>query len=177
MFLVERVEKVNLFCGKINLMGFADNVVCFKLYEGVLRVPLLYGRVARFEDSLVSQITKIVMDTKQVTLDDWQIRYPTFAEDVAVVCRGLSERKLEHCGLYGTWHWSGTDKFTCYTLAVEIAKIMGKPHDHIQPNKTPSPTAPHDAQLNCIALSVMGLGRNTPFKDGITAMLDAVLSK
>jgi len=144
---------------------------------GVLRIPLLYGRVTKFEDSLVSQLTKVVLDGSSVTLDNSQNIYPTFAEDVAVVCRGLAERKLEHCGLYGTWHWSGSERFTRYTLALELATIIGKSHENILASQTPnnSTPLPHDAQLNCIALSVMGLGRQTHFRDGIAAMLSILV--
>jgi len=140
---------------------------------GILRVPLVYGKVEIWEETLVSQIVKILLDGGSSTLDDIQIRYPTYAEDIAIVCRGLAERKLEHCGLYGTWHWSGLDGFTAYSLGVEIANIMGKPH-HFISSKVPNLLAPQNCQLNCIALSVMGLGRHTPLKEGIIATVESL---
>jgi hypothetical protein len=91
---------------------------------------------------------------------------------VALVCRGLAERKLEHCGLYGTWHWSSPEQFTEYSLAKLIASVLNVPHDHLSPSKESTSTfpVPHDARLNCIALQVMGLGKSTPTKDAILAV-------
>ena len=67
---------------------------------GVLRVSNMYGYVNNLEETRVTEIANYVLSNTSITLDDWQIIYPTYAEDVAVVCRGLAERKMEHCGLY-----------------------------------------------------------------------------
>lgn len=138
---------------------------------GVLRVPVLYGPVEYLDESSVTSLAKFVLERKPVEIDDWQLRYPTFVDDVAAVCLGLSERKLEHCGLYGTWHLSGSERFTKYQIAVEIAKLFNQPHDHISPKKQPNPKFPEDAQLNCVAIEMMGLLKNTPFNEGIVTVL------
>jgi len=144
---------------------------------GVLRVPVLYGQVENLEESAVTTLLKFVLDKKPVEIDDWQARYPTLVDDVASVCLGLSERKLEHCGLYGTWHMAGPEKFTKYQIAVELAKIFELPHDHIVPTKIENPKVPHDAQLNCVALDVMGLRKKTPFAKGIRPILEPWVTK
>jgi len=134
---------------------------------GILRVPILFGSVEYLEESAVTILAKFVMERKPTEIDDWQIRYPTFVDDVAAVCFGLSERKIEHCGLYGTWHFSGAEKYTKYEMAVEIAKIFNLPHDHLISKKSENPKVPQNAQLNCIAIEVMGLAKKTPFAKAI----------
>jgi len=139
---------------------------------GVLRVPVLYGEVEYLEESAVTSLIKFVLDQKPVEIDDWQARYPTLVDDVAFVCLGLSERKLEHCGLYGTWHMAGPEKFTKYQIAVELAKIFQLPHDHITATRNENPKVPHDAQLNCVALDVMGFRKRTPLIGAIRPILE-----
>lgn len=58
-----------------------------------------------------------------------------------------------------------------YEMAVEIAKLLGVPHDHISPTKVVNPKEPVNSQLSCIALEVMGLGKRTPFR---TAVADII---
>jgi len=139
---------------------------------GVLRVPVLYGNVEYLEESAVTVLAKFVLNKTQVELDHWQNRYPTLIDDVAHACVGLAERKLEHCGLYGTWHMSGPERFTKYEIAVEIAKVFGLSHDHILPSAIPNPKVPQDAQFNCVALDVMGLRKKTPFTLAIRTILE-----
>jgi len=139
---------------------------------GILRVPVLYGPVEFLEESAVTLLLNSVLSKKPVEIDDWQARYPTFVDDVASVCVGLCERKLEHCGLYGTWHLSGSEKYSKYEMAVEIAKIFDLPHDHIKPTMLMNPKFPQNAQLNCIAIDVMGLRKKTPFKQAIRSVLE-----
>jgi len=139
---------------------------------GVLRVPVLYGPVEYLEESAVTSLAKFVKERKPVEIDDLQFRYPTFVDDVASVCVGLSERKLEHCGLYGTWHLSGVEKFTKYEIALEIGKLFELPTDHISSKKEANPKIPQNAQLNCVAIELMGLRKKTSFSTAIKSVLE-----
>jgi len=139
---------------------------------GVLRVPMLFGSVLNLDESAVTQVAKLVFEGKSTEMDDLQIRFPTHTEDVAAVCKGLAERKMEHCGLYGTWHCSGNEPFTKYGMALKIAEVCGVSASHLKPKKVEDPTRPLNSQLNCIALEVMGLSKRTPFADAIRRVLE-----
>jgi len=144
---------------------------------GVLRVSILYGQVENLEESAVTVLAKPLIDTTPTEVDDYNIRWPTLVDDVAHVCLALSERKLEHCGLYGTWHFSGTEKFTKYEMTLAIAKAFGLDHSHITPTKNPNPKTPHNAQLNCVALDVMGLRKKSSFATSIVPILQPWIKK
>eukprot|EP01100_Stratorugosa_tubuloviscum_P000915 TRINITY_DN1201_c1_g2_i2.p1 TRINITY_DN1201_c1_g2~~TRINITY_DN1201_c1_g2_i2.p1 ORF type:complete len:302 (-),score=137.30 TRINITY_DN1201_c1_g2_i2:282-1187(-) len=144
---------------------------------GVLRVPILYGHVQNLEESGITELRKIVESKTPTTLDDWQIRYPTNVKDVAVVCRKIVDRKIRHCGISGTWHWSGNERMTKYQMAVSIAEVLNLPHDHITPLQNPPVEAtlkrPYNAQLDCTATQLMGVGQRTPFRQGISEIFEA----
>jgi len=145
---------------------------------GILRVPVLYGPVENLEESAVTILLKSILSKEsEVQIDNLQIRYPTNVNDVTNACFGLAQRKLEHCGLYGTWHLCGPDKFTKYEMAIEIAKILELPYDHLKPSFVPNPKIPLNAQLNCIAIEVMGLRKKTPFVQGIKSVLEPWVQK
>lgn len=91
-----------------------------------------------------------------------KIIYPTLASDVAFVLRQLSERKVAHCGLYGTWHWSGSVGYTRYQLALKLAASLNISNPLIKPTNSISQSQnPRDAALYCVALQVMNIGKNT----------------
>jgi len=54
-----------------------------------IRIPLLYGTVERLDESSVSALFSLVRDRKPVTVDDWQVRYPTHVADVAATFAAL----------------------------------------------------------------------------------------
>jgi S-adenosylmethionine synthetase len=144
---------------------------------GLLRIPLIYGEVEELENSSVTLLAKWIIDKNPHIVDDWQILYPTYIKDIAIVCHGLAERKMDHCGLHGTWHWSSQEPFTQYTMAIKIAEVLNLPYDHLIPEKN-LPSAkiihtPHNSQLNCIALEIMGIeGNREPFLKIISNILD-----
>ena len=140
---------------------------------GILRVPTtyLFGNVTDLKETNVTKIASIVFNNKvQVELDDNRIEHPTYTDDVAIVCRGLAERKMEHCGLYGTWHWSGNSPLTAYQIALRIANLYKVSHDHIKINNNTT-QLPKNTELNCIALTVMGLGKQTPIDDALSSVI------
>lgn len=145
---------------------------------GVLRVPLLYGDVEYLEESAATVLAKAVLEKKPVSIDDWQIRYPTYVDDVARAIRKLSERRMKHCGLSGTWHFSANEQSTKYKIAVAIGKIFNIPTDHItpDPNAPPGAPRPRDCHLDTTALNLMGCLSLTPFEEGIKKSLEKWIS-
>jgi len=145
---------------------------------GILRVSILYGDVETLDESAITVLASPLLNNSPAQLDNYNIRWPTLVDDVAAVCVGLCERKMEHCGLYGTWHFAGNEKYTKYEMAQEIAKALGIPFpDNITPVSVANSKSPHNAQLNCIALEVMGLKKVTPFATAIKRILQPFVNK
>jgi len=138
---------------------------------GVLRIGTIFGQTNSLDESQLLSIAKLLLDGRESTVDDTQIIFPTYANDVGLIVRGLCERKIQHCGLYGTWHWSGTVGVTLYNLTVEISKILGVSDAKISPMKESKVVRPQNTELNCIALEVMGLGKSTPLKEALAQVL------
>jgi dTDP-4-dehydrorhamnose reductase len=92
-----------------------------------------------------------------VPIDNSAIIYPTSVFDVASVCVGLLDRKLLHCGLYGTWHWSGKEGFTLHQLVTAVAEKLGWPKEQISRLQPAVSDTKTDRRLATVAIEVMGL--------------------
>lgn len=141
----------------------------------VLRVPILYGEVEFVDESAVTTIFKCVKDsTKATAQDHYARRYPTHCEDVANVILQMIKKKIQDVDFCGIYHWSGSECFTKFEMAIAMATVFGLPHSHITPVTTPPPAGvkrPYDAHLDCEKLEKIGITANTPFNDGIKACL------
>jgi len=146
---------------------------------GVLRVPLLYGPVNDLDESQVSAVLHDVLGKNPVAYDNLQIRYPTFVDDVAFVIVKLAERKMEHCGLSGVWHWSGEEAMTKYQMAQKMATVFGLDASHVKPVDTvdPSITRPHNAHLDTTTLKLMGISKSTSFEEGLKQSFSSWVKK
>lgn len=141
---------------------------------GVLRVPILYGPVESLEESAVTILAKAIIEQKPVSIDDWQVRYPTHVDDVARACRQLSDRKMKHCGLTGTWHFSSEDRTTKYQIIQTIGRLFSLSTEHIKadPNAPAGAPRPRDCHLDTNASRLMGLVTLTRFEVGIKNALE-----
>eukprot|EP00008_Paramoeba_atlantica_P009817 CAMPEP_0201476088 /NCGR_PEP_ID=MMETSP0151_2-20130828/1380_1 /ASSEMBLY_ACC=CAM_ASM_000257 /TAXON_ID=200890 /ORGANISM="Paramoeba atlantica, Strain 621/1 / CCAP 1560/9" /LENGTH=311 /DNA_ID=CAMNT_0047856369 /DNA_START=62 /DNA_END=997 /DNA_ORIENTATION=- len=146
---------------------------------GILRVPLLYGRVTYPDECFLVQLASQLIEHKgeEIEFDDWQIRVPTFVDDVARVCRSLAERRARHCSLSGTWHYTASGKMTKYDMALEVAKYLQLPTENIKGKSFEDETRPKDATLDGSALNLMGMGKFTPFSDGVGIVLSHAKEK
>jgi dTDP-4-dehydrorhamnose reductase len=152
---------------------------------GVLRVPVLYGRTDDLAESavtvLVDAVRKAAADgAEPVSVDAWAKRVPTLVDDVAIAVRQLCERRLRHCALSGTWHWSGPDVLTKYDMARIMADVLelGGADNLVACHDVPAGAArPQNCQLDTTVLYLMGIGRKTFFKDGIALVLNDYLSR
>ena len=62
----------------------------------VLRIPILYGQVENLDESAVTTLFKAVMKTSQAcVMSDYEKRFPTHCDDLAVVLRQMAEKKLQ----------------------------------------------------------------------------------
>ncbi len=139
----------------------------------VLRVPILYGSVESLEECPVTVIAKNLQSNTPQKMDNWAIRYPTHVEDVSYVIRQIIENKIR-----GTYHWSGNEAFTKYQMAIVMAEIIGMSKDNIIPDENPPQGAPRpkDSHLNCSDLESLGIGKRTPFNEGIKKVLDTFIT-
>lgn len=63
----------------------------------VLRIPVLYGDEEYIGESAISCLIKNLQQKTPVKISNFEIRYPLHADDIAVVCRQLADRKLKVC--------------------------------------------------------------------------------
>eukprot|EP01095_Lingulamoeba_sp_RSL-Kostka_P012404 TRINITY_DN492_c1_g1_i1.p1 TRINITY_DN492_c1_g1~~TRINITY_DN492_c1_g1_i1.p1 ORF type:complete len:343 (+),score=102.43 TRINITY_DN492_c1_g1_i1:61-1029(+) len=159
---------------------------------GVLRVPYLYGKVEYLDESGVTTLLKSLQIEKllnnspvdNVSIDNVYQRFPTFNKDVANTVRGLANKRFKHCGLSGTWHFSGKEQMTKYSIVVKLAELLNLPHDHIIPineidnnNNNQTAQRPLNSQLDTTALKLMKLCKTTSIDDSFTQILSDLYQK
>ncbi|XP_078087683.1 methionine adenosyltransferase 2 subunit beta [Mustelus asterias] len=141
----------------------------------VLRVPLLYGKIEKLEESSATALfAKVQCHSVMACMDHWGQKFPTHVDDVARVCRQLSERRLQDPSISGIFHWSGNERMTKYEMACTMAEIFNLPSNHLRPDTDcahDGALRPRDVQLDCSRLERMGIGQRTPFRIGIRRCL------
>jgi dTDP-4-dehydrorhamnose reductase len=62
---------------------------------------------------------------------------------------------------------------TKYGMALAVAAILGLTTENLSPTTGPGPGAPRpkDCHLDCGALERLGMGRRTPFRQGLAEAL------
>lgn len=136
----------------------------------ILRIPVLYGRMEDVEESSITKLLQSVKNSGQPTeISDYELRFPTHCDDVALVCRQMAEYALKHPTWSGIFHWANEEGFTKFTITKIMAELFNLPSDHLVGNKEPSAGAkrPVNCQLDCSDLKVLGFGKTTPFRVGI----------
>ena len=142
----------------------------------ILRVPVLFGPVESLEESAVTTIFSAVLGEKNVNNDHWAIRYPTFTPDIADVLFKIVSRPKEQ-QLKGLYHFSGSEAFTKYEMAMIMAKIFNLPCRHLKPDSSPPTGAPrpHDCHLDNTALKELIDLQQTNFRSAIKQVLQPFL--
>lgn len=144
----------------------------------ILRIPILYGAVEHLAESPVTVVASNLMEApadQPVPMDNWATRYPTHTADVASVISQLLTLKLKRPTLSGTYHFSGSEAHTRYTMAQLIAPLINFPLNRIKPLNTPLPNAaprPQNSQLDNSFLTALGIAAHTPFKTALKAIVD-----
>ena len=145
----------------------------------VLRVPILYGHVETLDESAITVIAKNMLASKgqQLKLDHWATRYPTLVDDVAFVIRQILEHKQKHTEFKGTYHWSGDESHTKYSMAQEIAQILKMSDENFIAVTEPAGDAPRpqNCHLDTSDLDQLGIGKRTPFTVAIREVLEHYL--
>lgn len=109
----------------------AGEEVMAKLHPqgAVLRVPLLCGPIEHLEETLVTALFSCIT-AESPKLDNWQERFPTNTEDLALVLEAFASAyearaRTEPDSFKGIFHWQANEKHTKYTMGVAIAEIAG----------------------------------------------------
>jgi S-adenosylmethionine synthetase len=139
----------------------------------ILRLPILYGISAGLSASaLLNSSIKIINSSETSYLDDYIIRYPTFTEDVSKAICFLEEENA-----YGIYHYSGENKTTKYKLAIMIAKIFGKKHDHLKRiSGRPNTVAvrPYDSHLDISKITKLGFNKPVALEDHLKIIISKI---
>jgi dTDP-4-dehydrorhamnose reductase len=124
----------------------AEDIVLSRPGSLVVRVPLLMGWTDDAATSgFFSQLVKDVTSEGTVVLDDVLARYPVWTRDMGAAMRMLLESEAS-----GAFHYSTTRRLTRYVAACEMAELLGRSSEHLQPSHEVIPRAakrPRDAQL------------------------------
>ncbi len=137
-----------------------------------LRVPLLIGAGPTFKESgFIAQMIEAVVSESPQKLDDVLIRYPCWTRDVAGAIAFLLAGN--HAG---TFHLSDPRGGTRYSWTVEVAKHLGKSHEHLAPSNVVIPRKagrPRDSHLDDTKLRALGYRTATDLLDVVKNVLAA----
>lgn len=147
----------------------------------VLRVPVLYGPTSDLSESAVTAFaTTVLAAATPATVDDWQIRVPTYTPDVAQTCLRLAEAARGAGVPGGIYNYSSSERFTRWGLVQAFAEMLAAPILHVTRLEGAPPGAkrPYDCQLNTNKLQALGLAAPcTPFQEGAREVLKGAGAK
>ena len=171
------------FYGKSKLAG---EEACLEVGKDsfVLRVPILYGPVEYIEESAITIIGTSLLSSKPSIQDNWAQRFPTHVQDVASVCLSFASSSLSSSPSSSSspspspyagkiFHFGGNEQHTKYTIALLMAKLLGKDSSHLSPSNDPTPGAsrPQNAQLDSSDVEKLGFYVHTPLAEGLAEAL------
>jgi len=97
----------------------------------IVRVPLLHGPIEKLGETSVDELLNLIRDGAR-KFDNWQERYPTNVEDLALILerfattKGLAKKGGSDPALTGgVFHWQSKERHTKYTMALAIAEMAG----------------------------------------------------
>jgi dTDP-4-dehydrorhamnose reductase len=143
----------------------------------VLRLPLLYGPIAAWDESAVTSLVPAVIAASRpgaspAVMDAWATRYPTFTPDVAAVIVQLLARHAAGEPVCGIAQWSGDEPMTKFEIARRIARALAV-DAKLEPQTLPADATPRprDCHLDSGRLVALGIGQRTPFDTALAQVL------
>jgi dTDP-4-dehydrorhamnose reductase len=159
----------------------------------VLRVPVLFGPAPDLKESAVTTFASAVLDAaRPQTIDDWQVRVPTYTPDIGCTLERLGSAllgappegargaALEPTRLAGVWHYSSADRTTRWQLCQLFGELLSAPTAHIGrlEGMPPGAPRPYDCMLSTAKLDATGLAAPcTPLREALVAVLTGALGK
>lgn len=140
----------------------------------ILRIPILYGRVESLAESPVTELAAKLMVGQAFNAEDWAMRYPAHADDVARAIALIAEQLMQatpHAG--GTYHFASGEQLTKYGMALVIAKELAVDTRLVQADPNPPSGAPRpkDCRLDASRLNSLGFVPCIGFADGVREAL------
>ena len=138
----------------------------------IVRIPILYGRVENLAESPVTELAARLLQGKPFNAEDWAMRYPAHADDVARAV-ALVAAQLMRAGVGGIYHFAGREQFTKYAMACVIAGVLGVDPQLALSDPRPPPGAPRpkDCRLDASRLAALGFAPAIAFADGVRQAL------
>jgi len=136
----------------------------------IVRIPILYGRVETLSESPVTELAAKLLEGKPFKAENWAMRYPAHADDVA---RAIALLVGEPSNAGGIFHFAGAEQLTKYGMALVIAKELGLDANLVQSDPNPPAGAPRpkDCRLDPSRLEALGFKPRIAFADGIREAL------
>ena len=132
----------------------------------IIRIPILYGRVETLSESPVTELAAKLLEGKPFKAENWAMRYPAHADDVA---RAIALLVGSDPTPEGIFHFAGAEQITKYGMALVIAKELGMDASLVQDDPNPPAGAPRpkDCRLDPSRLASLGFKPRITFADGI----------
>ena len=141
----------------------------------ILRIPILYGRVERLAESPVSELAARLLEGRAFKAENWAMRYPAHADDVARAVAMIAERLMQAAPhtFGGIYHFSSGEPFTKYGMARVIAQALAADPALVtaDPNPPSGAPRPKDCRLDASRLGLLGFVPGIRFADGIREAL------
>lgn len=141
----------------------------------ILRIPILYGCVESLAESPVTELAARLLDGHEFSVEDWAMRYPAHADDVARAVAVIAGQLVQASsrGAGGIYHFASGEQLTKYGMALVIAKELALPTRLIHPDPNPPSGAPRprDCRLDASRLNSLGFVPGILFADGIREAL------
>ncbi|RLD08376.1 MAG: hypothetical protein DRI44_09840, partial [Chlamydiae bacterium] len=131
----------------------------------IVRIPLQYGFSVSGEDSLISKIIVSLNQNNTFEINNNQVRYPTFSDDVGYAILDLLEMDFK-----GTIHLSSSSGLTRYEIWREVADVFGLANAKIIPtNKSVKQFAPRplNSHLSTKLYDSLNLYKFHTFREGL----------
>ncbi|KAK9234308.1 hypothetical protein V1525DRAFT_413482 [Lipomyces kononenkoae] len=135
----------------------------------ILRVPV-YGEAENMSESAINILIDITININreaEVSMDNWQIRYPTNTSDIGRVLRDLSDLIISgRKEVPPILHFSATQKFTKYEICQIFGDLLGVPTTHLKrvdavDHSDSVVIRPHDCCLSNKRLEELGIDTST----------------
>lgn len=141
----------------------------------LLRIPILYGRVENLAESPVTELAARLLEGRAFKAEDWAMRYPAHADDVARAVALIAERLMQTAAhaAGGAYHFAGSEQLTKYAMALIIARELGVEASLVQADPRPPSGAPRpkDCRLDACRLGALGFVPRIRFADGVREAL------
>jgi len=149
--------------GKSKAMGEAAAAKCENSI--IVRMPLQYGFSMPEKDSFLLKVLKQFETGQPSEVDDFQVRFPTLSDDVALAIKNLLQ--IDYSGII---HLSGPTELTRYSMWKSIAEVFNYPDSLVLRKKMPETKEakrPANSRLNTSLYESLCGHKFRTFREGL----------